>query len=1251
MNKVYRVRHIKPSVQKERSRRAIPLLIAGIIVLATSGIFVLSQNVQAMPPTPLFSDNFEQPGNSRANKWVPCPGCDDPNPDARVSTSDNGFTVRAGASGKGLLLEATPHEGAEREIATKGYGTLNVSYSRAIHGIETGDNFVASYSLDDGAFTTIETLTANQTHSVKSITIDNSDRHTKLTLRFKINGNNEDDEVGIDNVSVTGENPPLFHDGFESGNFTTGGWTQTNSPSVQDEDDTQIWTDNNLSTLGHAAELDGQSGSPDDAITKSFSTAGYQNIKVRYAREVENLDSDEGLRVGYSTDGTSFTDLETRFVNDSYDSVSFPLPIGASNNPNFKLRFDVVASSNSEDSYVDDVVIWGDLIPASTGSISGMKFNDLNGNSTNDQEPVLAGWTINLYSNDNPWTLVQSATTSQDGSYAFSNLTDGTYYVCEVPQQGWSQTEPTQHPGTRLCEGGEGTIGYSVSISGGQSVTEKNFGNWQPPTGSISGMKFEDVDMSRTAQEQGETGLGGWTIQLYSSNNPWTFATSTVTDQNGDYSFQNLADGTYYICEVFQQDWWQTYPDSGTSCQNGRFSNAAVVSGGNPVPDMDFGNYHYGRISGYKFNDLNGNGIIEQEPGLVGWTIYLDRNQNGQLDGSEASVLTDQNGYYEFIELEPETYYVREVTQSGWRQTYPAPGTGHDVIIQSGTVSGPHNFGNQQLGSITIVKYANPDGQFSIGVSGPQWSESVMLGNNGSSTFSNLVPGDYTVSETVPDGWSGQQSVMCEQVPGIDSATFTLAPGQDAQCIFNNTEYGAIGGTKFEDEIANGALDGEDNGLAEWNIDLYRVGTGLEYVTTASTNAFGNYFFGNLAPDTYAVCEALQEGWTQSYPTAGEGTAQCPRETIGHQFYLGAGETVTNKNFGNWRYGSVSGIKFHDLNGNGWNREEGEPLLADWTIQLWQQGDEQPLLQMLTAQDGSYLFTDLQPGVTYGVHEILPEGWVQTMPGLPNYYYTIDPMHSGWDITQMDFANVFTVVDAPVADPASGTYQEPVDVTLTANASYIYYNLGGPGDPAPEPSCGSGTLYSNPIHLAQDAGIRAIACNEAGYGSPVTAFNYVIGWPRSTGGSWFPEVLGESTTTEEEGGGAQGELATSTATSTPPEEEGTGEVLGEQTCSEYLTNYLWYGRSNDATQVEKLQSFMNEHMQSGLPVTGFFGNLTRGAVRGFQLKYADEVLKPWTDLFGGTYEDTASGNVYKTTKWKINMLKCPALNLTLPLLP
>jgi hypothetical protein len=55
-------------------------------------------------------------------------------------------------------------------------------------------------------------------------------------------------------------------------------------------------------------------------------------------------------------------------------------------------------------------------------------------------------------------------------------------------------------------------------------------------------------------------------------------------------------------------------------------------------------------IFGVKFHDLNGNGIRDDgEPGLEGWTIFLDADGNGTWDqATEPSRTTAADGSYSF---------------------------------------------------------------------------------------------------------------------------------------------------------------------------------------------------------------------------------------------------------------------------------------------------------------------------------------------------------------------------------------------------------------------------------------------------------------------------------------------------------------------------------------------------------------------------------------------------------------------------
>jgi hypothetical protein len=207
---------------------------------------------------------------------------------------------------------------------------------------------------------------------------------------------------------------------------------------------------------------------------------------------------------------------------------------------------------------------------------------------------------------------------------------------------------------------------HTVTLDPGESVGGVNFGNWVTP-GEIRGSKWEDAD-GNGVRDEGEVGLSGWTIYLDADGDGTLDPgeTSATTDADGDYSFADLPPGTYTVAEVQQEGWEQTYPGApGTHTVN--------LESGEIVTGMDFGNDPLpGEIHGIKWNDFNGDGVQNpDESGLAGWTIYLDANQNGNLDEGEVSAVTGDNGEYSFTDLDAGSYTVAEVPQDGWVQTYP----------------------------------------------------------------------------------------------------------------------------------------------------------------------------------------------------------------------------------------------------------------------------------------------------------------------------------------------------------------------------------------------------------------------------------------------------------------------------------------------------------------------------------------------------------------------------------------------------
>jgi len=137
-------------------------------------------------------------------------------------------------------------------------------------------------------------------------------------------------------------------------------------------------------------------------------------------------------------------------------------------------------------------------------------------------------------------------------------------------------------------------------------------------------------------------------------------------------------------------------------------------------------------LHGYKWNDLDGNHNDNDgtEQKLSGWTIFIDANDNGQLDEGEKSMETcteaqtqdsghicygHEVGWYWFEGLEAGTYKICEVLQNDWQQTYPVDPVCHTVTLPRGGLNDtctvdaqPNaivafqtcNFGNQEIPKI-----------------------------------------------------------------------------------------------------------------------------------------------------------------------------------------------------------------------------------------------------------------------------------------------------------------------------------------------------------------------------------------------------------------------------------------------------------------------------------------------------------------------------------------------------------------------
>jgi PKD repeat protein len=81
------------------------------------------------------------------------------------------------------------------------------------------------------------------------------------------------------------------------------------------------------------------------------------------------------------------------------------------------------------------------------------------------------------------------------------------------------------------------------------------------------------------------------------------------------------------------------------------------------------------------------------DPVLPGWTIQLYNASNNVLFRTN---ITDSKGVFVFNNIPPGTYILKEVQQSGWKQTAPAGGSYTIVVTENAYIFTGRDFGNQQ---------------------------------------------------------------------------------------------------------------------------------------------------------------------------------------------------------------------------------------------------------------------------------------------------------------------------------------------------------------------------------------------------------------------------------------------------------------------------------------------------------------------------------------------------------------------------
>ncbi len=277
------------------------------------------------------------------------------------------------------------------------------------------------------------------------------------------------------------------------------------------------------------------------------------------------------------------------------------------------------------------------------------------------------------------------------------------------------------------------------------------------------------------------------------------------TETDGTYMLGDLLPSASHAIRVAPYDGW-LWSQPGTGEQS------AYVGADQAVVDKNFATVQPARIEGRKWHDWDADRIRETgEADLAGWSVFLDRDGNGELDSSGQN--WQQN---------TPLPYSRDFTTSSLLQIAGATGLVTDINVcldvTSPILYGLHAFLISPAGTrVELLSYLFGDGL--IGTKLDDEAAAPITAGSGSytGTFRPLTP----------------LSAFDNQDP-------------NGTWILELYEHGAASGT-----------------LDNWAIEL-TCGD-----PAATTGAGGQYAFDNLPPGTYTVCEVQQPGWVQTAPLTG----------------------------------------------------------------------------------------------------------------------------------------------------------------------------------------------------------------------------------------------------------------------------------------------------------------------------------------------------------------------------------------------
>ena len=700
----------------------------------------------------------------------------------------------------------------------------------------------------------------------------------------------------------------------------------------------------------------------DSSTTLSFASGSATSVVVRFSVRngvnsfnngaedlfIEDITLSGQVCQTATTDGSGFYGVTNLAANTYSVTVDVPtLPTG---------RVNTVPTADPDGDANNTATVI--LSPGETNNLQdfGYQPNQISGSvgedtdGDNAADVGLIGATVLLYSDPNgdgdpaDGVLLASVNTDVNGDFNFAQINSNVgipvddYVLVEVDPVGLRSVADadTSADAGGDAANGAGSVGQQdnllpVSIAAGEIDEDNNFVDAH--SASIEGKVWFDEDIDGILDTE-EAGLVNVVVEL--RDNLGVIET-TVTDQFGNYLFDNLPVGTYTVDVV---DSSLPVGLQNTAGVAGVDPKSVPLAKGEAVTDVNFGYIPddfttvptEGAIGDRVWADANADGIQDLgEVGIAGVTMVLRDSGGTQV----ATVTTGANGNYLFsnvafaedytVTIDPADvvllgfsptqgpqseggYVSNPVTLTSTASTvtdldfgFDAPNlnTIVDTVWFDADADGVFDSDEEPIANVSINLYTDvnndgtPDDNDSNGQ--PDVVTTAVSDSSGDVIFTGLPDGSFILGVADTFGRLTGLNGTTNEAVARQSDPVSVAGGQtDDDDSFGYNNPGLIAGVVYSDGNDNSEQNSGEAGIAgqvvELLLDSDSNGSYETAVATTTTVANGSYEFDGLPPGEYRVVVT---------PPIGTQTED-PDITVDNrtQITLGVGQSSVNNDFG-----------------------------------------------------------------------------------------------------------------------------------------------------------------------------------------------------------------------------------------------------------------------------------------------------------------------------------------------------------------